>query len=159
MRLSNALVLAAASAATAAQDQKVLGGQHQHDKKPSIGFGADSWWNSLEALWGEASDEIRAIWEEASTVAPAAIENVVSQVEAAAGSRPTKEGTRRPDSEWDFHLNGAEAAQRLGDDFDFANYALRARHVDPSKLGVDTVKQYSGYLDAFELDKHLFFCM
>jgi hypothetical protein len=32
--------------------------------------------------------------------------------------------------------------------------------VDPSKLGVDPgVKQYSGYLDDNENDKHLFYCM
>jgi len=38
------------------------------------------------------------------------------------------------------------------------NYSLRAKKVDPSKLGVDTVKQYSGYLDDEKNDKHLFYC-
>jgi cathepsin A (carboxypeptidase C) len=38
------------------------------------------------------------------------------------------------------------------------NYNLRAKKVDPSKLGVDTVKQYSGYLDDEKNDKHLFYC-
>ena len=37
-------------------------------------------------------------------------------------------------------------------------YNLRAKKVDPSKLGVDTVKQFSGYLDDEENDKHLFYC-
>lgn len=37
-------------------------------------------------------------------------------------------------------------------------YNLRAKKVDPSKLGVDTVKQYSGYLDDEANDKHLFYC-
>lgn len=37
-------------------------------------------------------------------------------------------------------------------------YNLRAKRVDPSKLGVDTVKQYSGYLDDEKNDKHLFYC-
>lgn len=166
MRLSTALLLAAASSATATEDQKILGGQHQHDEPSSLEAESDSWWSSLESLWGEASDEIRAIWDEVAMIAPGALEDIVSQVKATTGSRPTKEGIRRPDSEWDFHLKGAEvggdivtqAGQRVDGDFDFSDYALRARHVDPSKLGVDTVKQYSGYLDAFEEDKHLFFC-
>jgi cathepsin A (carboxypeptidase C) len=37
-------------------------------------------------------------------------------------------------------------------------YNLRGKKVDPSKLGVDTVKQYSGYLDDEANDKHLFYC-
>jgi cathepsin A (carboxypeptidase C) len=37
-------------------------------------------------------------------------------------------------------------------------YNLRTKKVDPSKLGVDTVKQYSGYLDDEKNDKHLFYC-
>jgi cathepsin A (carboxypeptidase C) len=126
---------------------------------------SDSWWGSLESLWGEASDEIRALWEEVASIAPDAIDDIVSQAKAS-GDKPPKKGTRRSGSEWDFHLKGAgvggdivsQGGQRVNGDFDFSNYALRARHVDPSKLGVDTVKQYSGYLDAFEEDKHLFFC-
>jgi cathepsin A (carboxypeptidase C) len=38
------------------------------------------------------------------------------------------------------------------------NYNLRAKAVDPSKLAVDSVKQYSGYLDDEANDKHLFYC-
>ncbi|KAG9971925.1 carboxypeptidase Y-like protein A, partial [Aureobasidium melanogenum] len=37
------------------------------------------------------------------------------------------------------------------------NYSLRTKKVDPSHLGVDKVKQYSGYLDDDEDDKHLFY--
>ena len=38
-------------------------------------------------------------------------------------------------------------------------YNLRAKKVDPSALGVDpNVKQYSGYLDDNDNDKHLFYC-
>lgn len=39
-----------------------------------------------------------------------------------------------------------------------SNYNLRTKKVDPEALGVDTVKQYSGYLDDEEEDKHLFYC-
>ncbi|AOW00857.1 Alpha/Beta hydrolase protein [Yarrowia lipolytica] len=37
----------------------------------------------------------------------------------------------------------------------FPNYALRAK--DPSSLGLDKVKQYSGYLDVEDEDKHFFY--
>ncbi|CAR25290.1 carboxypeptidase C [Lachancea thermotolerans CBS 6340] len=35
-------------------------------------------------------------------------------------------------------------------------YSMRVKRVDPSKLGVDSVKQYSGYLD-YEDSKHFFY--
>lgn len=160
MRVSHALLLTAASSVTAVQDQKVLGAQHnQQGEKPSASLESDSLWSTLEGFWGEASEEIRALWDEVSTIAPGTLQDAVIQAEAVTGSRPAKDGTRRPDGDWDFHVSGTEAGQAVGGDSDFSNYALRARHVDPSKLGVDTVKQYSGYLDAIEADKHLFFCM
>ena len=38
-------------------------------------------------------------------------------------------------------------------------FDLRTKKVDPASLGVDPgVKQYSGYLDDNENDKHLFYC-
>ena len=36
-------------------------------------------------------------------------------------------------------------------------FNLRTKKIDPRKLGVDKVKQYSGYLDDDEDDKHLFY--
>lgn len=72
---------------------------------------------------------------------------------------------RKPDSHWDHVIKGADVQQggqqggafrRL--DGKLANYNMRAKAVDPSILGVDTVKQYSGYLDDQEQDKHLFYC-
>ena len=164
---SSALLLGAATSVAALQDQKVLGGQH--DDQPSIEFGTDestteNWWESLENVWGEASAEMTAAWDELSMIIPDTMQDAVSQVKALTSK--SKPGSRRPDSDWDFHVKGAEIGdivtqvegetQRV--DGDFSNYALRAKNVDPSKLGVDTVKQYSGYLDAEEEDKHLFFC-
>lgn len=35
-------------------------------------------------------------------------------------------------------------------------YSLRLKNVDPSKLGIDTVKQWSGYLD-YQTSKHFFY--
>jgi cathepsin A (carboxypeptidase C) len=164
---SSTLLLGAASSVAALQDQVVLGGQQ--DDQPSIDFGTEApttekWWDPLEKVWGKASAEMTAAWDELSMIMPETMEDAVSQVKALANK--SKQGTRRPDSIWDFHVKGAEIGdivtqvdgQTQPVHGDFSNYALRAKHVDPSQLGVDTVKQYSGYLDANEEDKHLFFC-
>ncbi|KAF4507214.1 hypothetical protein G6O67_005877 [Ophiocordyceps sinensis] len=72
--------------------------------------------------------------------------------------------TRRPDQYWDHLVKGAQVQQVGRRDAEggkmeneLANYILRAKKSDPAKLGVDTVKQYSGYLDDLEQDKHLFY--
>ena len=73
-----------------------------------------------------------------------------------------------PDSEWDHVVRGADIQNRFTVnasgkkereiDGHLENYNLRVKKVDPSALNVDTVKQYSGYLDSEEDDKHLFYC-
>lgn len=69
------------------------------------------------------------------------------------------------DQKWDAVINGADVLESdllqgiprwLGGDL--TSYALRTRSVDPGSLKVDTVKQYSGYLDNKISDKHLFYC-
>ncbi len=49
--------------------------------------------------------------------------------------------------DWDYHVKDKE----------LTDAAIRVRVVDPSVLKIDTVKQYSGYLDTSE-SKHFFFC-
>ncbi|KAF3936993.1 hypothetical protein ABW19_dt0209182 [Dactylella cylindrospora] len=72
-----------------------------------------------------------------------------------------KKHTKRPDEHWDFHVAGKkfgamDAESKVDGDLD--GYRLRGKKVDPSKLGVDPgIKQYSGYLDDDENDKHLFY--
>ncbi|CCU80427.1 carboxypeptidase Y [Blumeria hordei DH14] len=80
-----------------------------------------------------------------------------------------KPNTRKPDNVWDYVIRGAdiedscsEYAQEQAEgeddiDGDLSSYSLRTKSVDPLKLGIDTVKQYSGYLDDDENDKHLFY--
>ena len=79
---------------------------------------------------------------------------------------PPKPHTRRPDDEWDYIVRGeqlkrwiinSEGEEVQEYDGKLHNYNLRARSVDPSSLGVDKVKQFSGYLDDEENDKHLFY--
>ena len=80
-----------------------------------------------------------------------------------------KKHTRRPDHEWDHIVRGeaiqdiwvtnADGEQERELDGKLETYDLRVKKVDPSVLGVDPdVKQYSGYLDDKENDKHLFYC-
>jgi cathepsin A (carboxypeptidase C) len=112
---------------------------------------------SLKSLTGEA----RRIWDEVALMFPESFEK------AAFFSSP-KPHTKRPDSEWDHVVKGAEVqsvwvenaqGEKERDvDGKLENYNLRVKKVDPSVLGVDKVKQYSGYLDDEETDKHLFYC-
>lgn len=82
-----------------------------------------------------------------------------------------KPHTRRPDSHWanivrgsakkqSWTVSGKTAGDKSVESQDISEYDLRTKAVDPSELGVDPgVKQYSGYLDNNDSDKHLFFCM
>ncbi|KAM3432850.1 hypothetical protein NHJ13734_006701 [Beauveria thailandica] len=59
---------------------------------------------------------------------------------------------------WDFtitHSNAERASESLH--ATNSDYKLRGKTVDPSALGIDTVKQYAGYLDDDEKNKHLFY--
>lgn len=74
---------------------------------------------------------------------------------------------RRPDSAWNFITHGddlqkswvtaADGSSEREIDGQLSEYTLRTKTVDPSSLGVDKVKQYSGYLDDNDNDKHLFY--
>ncbi|KAF4120576.1 cathepsin A (carboxypeptidase C) [Geosmithia morbida] len=165
MRLSSSiLTLGAASAALGLQDQKVLGGSGNPilDSLPA----AEGWAESLERLLGKASADAAGAWEDISTLMPDAVADAVEILKKQAMGTTPKPASRRPDSEWEHVVkgaevkkmgtNGIEGSQRMvGGKLE--NYNLRAKSVDPSVLGVDDVKQYSGYLDDEEEDKHLFY--
>jgi cathepsin A (carboxypeptidase C) len=80
--------------------------------------------------------------------------------DAPAGRSTGRRVNRRPDEAWQHVVKGADVAsgRSLGEDSILTNFNLRANKVDPASLGVDTVKQISGYLDNEEEDKHLFYC-
>lgn len=156
---TSALLIGAASAAAAPQQQQVL-------KFPdSFSELKESSWTkplknleeSLKSLTGEA----RAVWDEVAMMFPESFEK------AAFFSEP-KPHTRKEDSEWDHIIKGADVQsvwvenengeKQREIDGKLEQYNLRAKKVDPSVLGVDNVKQYSGYLDDEEEDKHLFYC-
>ncbi|KAL9615194.1 MAG: hypothetical protein Q9167_000401 [Letrouitia subvulpina] len=112
---------------------------------------------SLKTLTREA----RFIWDQTALMYPEAMNK------ASFFSLPKKH-TRRPDSAWDHIIKGSDA-QRVwvqnehGEkerdvDGKLEPYSLRTKKMDPSSLGVDPgVRQYSGYLDDDEDDKHLFY--
>ncbi|KAF2271875.1 uncharacterized protein EI97DRAFT_241984 [Westerdykella ornata] len=154
---ASALLVGAASAAVAPQ-QHVLKFPEQLKE-----LNTESWTKplhnleeSLKSLTGEA----RRIWDEVAMMFPESFDK------ASFFSSP-KPHTKRPDHEWDHVVKGADVQkvwvenakgeQEREIDGKLENYNLRVKKVDPSSLGVDKVKQYSGYLDDDEEDKHLFY--
>lgn len=158
---ASALLVGAATAAVAPQQQQ----QHVLKFPDSFSELKQSAWSkplqtleeSLKSLTGEA----RATWDEVAMMFPESFEK------AAFFSNP-KPHTRKHDSEWDHIVKGADVQSVWVENADgekerdvdgkLEQYDLRVKKVDPSVLGVDKVKQYSGYLDDNEEDKHLFYC-
>lgn len=116
----------------------------------------------LKDDFSSLSDEARELWEEVANHFPNTMDH------APMLSLPKKH-TRRPDSHWDHVIRGKDVQsiwvtgtdgtkeREIGGRLEA--YDLRVKKVDPSALGVDpNVKQYSGYLDDNDNDKHLFYC-
>ena len=105
--------------------------------------------------------QAKGLWDEMSLLVPGFMEKASNFI-----SHP-KAHTKKPDSEWDRVIKG-EDIQNMWVETDgvkhrkldghLKDYNMRVKKVDPSKLGVDKVKQYSGYLDDEANDKHLFYC-
>lgn len=111
----------------------------------------------LDGLWDEVSKSLGSFTKDGK--------NALSAQQAPA----PKAFKRKHDSEWDHIISGkdvrsssvqnVETGQEERMDGDLDAYTMRTKKVDPAALGVDRVKQYSGYLDDDEEDKHLFYCM
>ncbi|KAI9701095.1 MAG: hypothetical protein M1836_001764 [Candelina mexicana] len=152
--LASSLFLGAASAAVAPQQHVLKDTQSQQKSwvKPLHNF--------QESLKSIPAD-LRAVWDEVSMMFPDSMDRNNFMA-------PPKPHTRRPDSQWDHIVKGADlqsvwvenanGEKEREIDGKLESYNLRAKKVDPSKLGVDPhVRQYSGYLDDEEDDKHLFY--
>ena len=119
-------------------------------------------WADLQKSLKTLSTEARRAWDEVALLYPEALE------QASFFSAPKKH-TRKPDSHWDHIIRGsdvqsvwvqnADGEKERDVDGKLEAYDLRTKTVDPSVLGVDNVKQYSGYLDDNDNDKHFFYCM
>ena len=151
---ASALLIGAASAAFQPQQQVFKA------PKPA----SDAWskpLHSLEESLKSLTAEARAVWDEVAMMFPDSFDK------ASLFSMP-KPHSRKPDSEWDHIVKGADlqsvwVTNAKGEkereiDGKLEPYNLRVKKVDPSTLGVDNVTQYSGYLDDEDNDKHLFYC-
>jgi len=162
--LTSALLIGAASAALPQWQQPLQEARQAIiDNIKSATADSTSWAKPLAKLQHELehlTDEARAVWDEVAMMFPEAMSK------ASFLSAP-KSHRRREDSHWDFHTSG-EAIQNVwvtnsaGEQEraihgNLQNFSLRTKKVDPKSLGVDKVKQYSGYLDNEEDDKHLFY--
>jgi cathepsin A (carboxypeptidase C) len=166
MRLLPSTVLLGAASATITNQQQVLSPQFKgqdplkETAKPVSGAWAESLQHLTESMKNIPA-EAKALWDEVAMLFPEAMDK-------ASFFSPPKPHTRNPDSTWDYIVKGADiqsvwienskGEKEREIDGKLETYNLRAKKVDPSKLGVDTVKQYSGYLDDEENDKHLFYC-
>jgi len=162
--LASTILLGAASAAMTNQQQILRNPfKGQNSLKEAAKPVSEAWPKSLNHLTESMKHipaEAKAIWDEVAMHFPEAMDK------ATFFSAP-KPHTRKPDSSWDYVVKGADVQSvwienSKGEkereiDGKLETYNLRAKKVDPSKLGVDTVKQYSGYLDDDENDKHLFY--
>jgi cathepsin A (carboxypeptidase C) len=165
MRLlaSSALIGAAAAAMTFEQhrpQQQPL--QTVPDKQKST---PGTWAEPMRGLkeqWNGLTAEVREAWDEVAMLFPEAMAQ-------ASILTPPKKHARRPNSHWDHIVKGADiqsvwienakGEQEREIDGKLEDYSMRIKKVDPSSLGVDPdVKQYSGYLDDEQNDKHLFYC-
>jgi cathepsin A (carboxypeptidase C) len=166
MKLLESTVLLGAASAAMTNQQQVLKNPFSGENplKEASKPVSDAWAKSLHSLSESMKGmtaEAKAIWDEVSMHFPEAMDK------ATFFSSP-KPNHRKPDSAWDYVVKGADVQsvwiensngeKEREIDGKLEAYNLRAKKVDPSKLGVDKVKQYSGYLDDEENDKHLFYC-
>ncbi|KAK6354882.1 hypothetical protein TWF696_004013 [Orbilia brochopaga] len=130
------------------------GGHHEHASTGGSGSPLAAVADSIAEHLQKLPQATRDLWAEVEHMLP----NKLDQISIT--SAPKKH-ERRPDDHWDFHVAGKAVGVASEDgkpDDDLAAYKLRGKKVDPSKLGVDPgVKQYSGYLDDEQNDKHLFY--
>jgi cathepsin A (carboxypeptidase C) len=160
MKPTNYLPFVGLAAAVAPPMQRPLGSFSKPE--PAGQRVLDTPMPDLRPLFGERTPEDEAIWNmvEAEFPREFAQSNFFS---------PPKPHTRKADKKWDFITKGedlqsvwvtkANGKKEREIDGHLTPYSLRTKKVDPSSLGVDKVKQYSGYLDDDENDKHLFYCM
>ncbi|KAJ5998353.1 hypothetical protein N7451_006163 [Penicillium sp. IBT 35674x] len=161
MRLLPATLLVGAASAAVPMQQVI--GDLQQQSHALVQDGADFMSKPLQKLQDQfktLSDEARLMWKEVSDAFPNMDQTPMLSL--------PKKHTRRPDSHWDSVVRGADVqgvwvegtdgSKHRELDGKLEAYDLRVKKVDPSVLGVDPdVKQYSGYLDDNENDKHLFY--
>jgi cathepsin A (carboxypeptidase C) len=174
MRIAASTVLlgAASAASFQQQAQHVLSdgfGRAEEAMKPVSDAFAESIARPIESsqpkdlpkdFFQGITAEAKALWDEIKLLVPE------KAFEHSTWFSKPKPHRRR--SDWDHVVKGADVQKLWVQDADgqshrqvdgrIEDFNLRVKAVDPSKLGVDSVKQYSGYLDDEANDKHLFYC-
>ncbi|BDD63760.1 hypothetical protein MAP00_008623 [Monascus purpureus] len=156
MRVVPATLLIGAAVAAVPPVQQIL-------EAPREDFDAETLPKPLESI----QDKLKSIWEDTQELWDEASYYLPSKDDLPTVSMP-KPSRRRPDSHWDhivrgsdvqsIWVTGANGQKEREIDGKLEAYDLRVKKVDPSTLGIDPdVKQYSGYLDDNENDKHLFY--
>jgi cathepsin A (carboxypeptidase C) len=171
---TSALLLGAAASTALAQEQQPLGFPESfpesYPKLPKVDTdklasdvseGVAKPMEELKKHLKELTSEASDLWEEVAQMFPE------SMSKASFFSEP-KPHQRRPDSEWLNIVRGVDVESLWTEnaygeterelDGKLSKYNLRVKKPDPASLGVDKVKQYSGYLDDEEEDKHFFYC-
>lgn len=157
------LVGAAAASNIAQEQQRIYAPEAVSRFIKEASDSKHSWTRPLEALQKELkhlTDDAADLWNDVANMFPEAMSS------AAYLSTP-KPHVRKENSEWDYITVGkqiqsqwktnkfGEKEREIGGDLE--EFMLRTKKVDPGVLGIDKVKQYSGYLDNEEDDKHLFY--
>jgi cathepsin A (carboxypeptidase C) len=96
------------------------------------------------------------VWSEVAKLYP---QDVLSALQGMVSTSKPKDNIKKlPDSTWDHIVDGARMMSAMSGKIDGHEQlkGAKLRIKDPKVLGVDKVKQYSGYLDV-EDDKHFFF--
>lgn len=97
------------------------------------------------------AEKLISVWEElASTKGMGAVKEAVAKYENFGKVLPTANGKKLTSSVFDNDFDVHTSSKHDG-------YSLRTKETNPEKLGLDTVKQYTGYLDVEEVKKHFFF--
>lgn len=161
MRILPAALLVGAATAANPLPQKILGAPESTRPDESTSDWSKPLQNFQEQI-KSFTDDARELWDE-----------VYHEFSDAINQNPIfslpKKHTRRPDSHWDHIVRGsdvqaiwttgANGEKEREIDGKLEAYDLRIKKTDPSSLGIDPdVKQYTGYLDDNENDKHLFYC-
>lgn len=164
MKVAASALLFGAAAASIAQQQPLQAATDTvREAFKAASDKAASWTKPLENFQQELkhlNSEARETWDEISMMFPE------SMSQASFFSKP-KPHVRKAHSEWDFVTKGediqslyttnSKGQKEREIDGHLEKFNLRTKKVDPKKLNVDNVTQYSGYLDNEEDDKHLFY--
>jgi cathepsin A (carboxypeptidase C) len=160
---ASALLFGAAAASISQQQPLQAATDNVREAFKAASDKAASWTKPLENFQQELkhlTSEARQTWDEISMMFPE------SMSQASFFSKP-KPHVRKAHSEWDFVTKGediqslyttnSKGQKEREIDGHLEKFNLRTKKVDPKKLNVDNVTQYSGYLDNEEDDKHLFY--